>query len=65
MIERKAFLANPKLQYHVSQWEDHDFGANNKKNDDYYGYPSFSFHEWTLIISKMIERKAFLANPKH
>ena len=65
MIERKAFLANPKHQYHVSQWEDHDCSANNKKNDDYYGYPSFSFREWTLIISKMIERKAFLANPKH
>ena len=41
MIKRKAFHANLKHQYHVSQWEDHDCGANNKKNDDYYGYPSF------------------------
>ena len=41
MTERKAFVANPKLQYHASQWEDQDCSANNKKNDDYYGYPSF------------------------
>ena len=29
------------------------------------GIQVFSFREWTLIISKMFERKAFLANPKH
>ena len=41
MIERKAGLANPKHQYHVSQRKGHDYGANNKKNEDYYRYPSF------------------------
>ena len=28
------------------------------------GIKVFSFHERTLIISKMIQRKPFLANPK-
>ena len=41
MIERKAFLSNPEHQYHVSQSEEHGCRANNKKNKDYYGYPSF------------------------
>ena len=41
MMERNAFLANPKHQYRVSQWEEHDYSAHNKKNGDYYGYPSF------------------------
>ena len=41
MVEWKAFLANPKHQYHVSQWEDHDCSADKKKNNDYYGNPSF------------------------
>ena len=40
MIARKAFLANLK-HYRVSQWEEHDCSANNKKNEDYYEYPSF------------------------
>ena len=42
MVERKAFLANLKHQYHVSQNGEHDCGANNKKNGDYYGNPSLS-----------------------
>ena len=41
MTKRKSFLANPKHQYHVSQWEEHDCSANNKMNEDYYGYPGF------------------------
>ena len=40
---KKAFLANPKLQYHVSQCEEHDCHANNKKRGDYYEYPSLSY----------------------
>ena len=39
---KKAFLANPKHQYHVSQCGEHDCNANNKKNRDYYEYPSLS-----------------------
>ena len=39
---KKAFLAIPKHQYHLSQWGEHDYSANNKRNGDYYGYPSLS-----------------------
>ena len=39
---KKAFLANPKQQYRVSQCGEHDCHANNKKNGDYYEYPSLS-----------------------
>ena len=35
MAERKAFLAKSKPQCRVSQWDEHDWGANNKKNGDY------------------------------
>ena len=117
MLERKAFLTNPKHQDCLSQCGEHDCSANNKKNRDYYEYLSLShsqinfdyreiggkkffleiqsinivhpnkekiiaclrqkewrllciskfvsFHEWTLITRKMVENKAFLANPKH
>ena len=42
MVETKAFHANPKHQYHVPQRGEHDCGVNNKKNGDYYEYPSLS-----------------------
>ena len=42
MVERKAFPANTKHQNHVSQCEEDDCSANNKKDGDYYGYPSLS-----------------------
>ena len=42
MVERKAFLANPKLQYHVSQCGERDCSANNKKNREFYEYPCLS-----------------------
>ena len=45
MMGRKAFLANPKHQYHVSQYGELDCIACNAKNGDYYEYPKFdSFH---------------------
>ena len=37
---KKASLANPKHQYLVSQWGENDCSARNKKNEDYYEYPS-------------------------
>ena len=40
---KKAFLAKPKHQYHVSQYGEHDCSATNKKGGDYYKYPSL-FH---------------------
>ena len=42
MVERNAFLANAKYQYHVSQCEEHDYSANNKNNGDYYKYTNLS-----------------------
>ena len=42
MVEKEAFPANPKHQYHESQCEEHDCSGNNKKNEDYYEYPSLS-----------------------
>ena len=42
MVERKAFLANPKHQDRVPQYGEHDYRAHNKKNRDYYRYPSLS-----------------------
>ena len=42
MVERKAFLANPKHKYRVSYYAEHDCKASNKKNGDCYWYPSLS-----------------------
>ena len=40
---KKAILANPKDQYRVSQCEEQDCHASNKKNGDYYVHP-YLFH---------------------
>ena len=40
MVERKAFLVNPKHQDLVSQCGEHDYSTNNKKNGDYYEFTS-------------------------
>ena len=37
---KKSFSRKSKHQYHVSQCRDHECSANNKKNEDYYEYPS-------------------------
>ena len=42
MVERKAFLANPKDKYHVSQREKKDCSTQSKKNGDYYENPSLA-----------------------
>ena len=42
MVERKAFLANPKHEYLVSQHGEHDCSANNEKSGDYYECPSLT-----------------------
>ena len=42
MVEIKAFLANSKHQYRVSQYGEQDCGANNKRNADYYKYLNLS-----------------------
>ena len=40
MVEKKAFIANQKHQYLAFEWGEHDYSANNKKNADYFEYPS-------------------------
>ena len=39
---KKAFLANPKYQYHVSQYGEYGCHANSKKNRYYYEYLSLA-----------------------
>ena len=66
MVETKAFLANPKHQCCLSQSGEYDCSANNKKNGDYYEYPSLPhFLDKHWLWGKMVEGKVFLANPKH
>ena len=43
VVERKASPANPKHQYRVPQYEEHDCSALNKKNGDYYKYQSLTY----------------------
>ena len=38
----KCFSFKSKALMSWTQWGDHDCGANNKKNGDYYDYPSLS-----------------------
>ena len=40
MVEKKAFLADPKHQYRVSLCVEHDCIAHNEKNKDYHKHPS-------------------------
>ena len=39
---KKAFLRNPKHEYRLSEWGEHDCSANNEKNGDYYEYQNLS-----------------------
>ena len=64
-MERKAFHENPKHQYRVSQSGEHDCSAHTKECRLLQVSKFDSFHKRTLIISKMGERKSFLANLKH
>ena len=63
---KKAFPAKPKHQYHVSQWDDQDCSASNKKNGDYCKYPSlYHFIDQLWLLGKWLKEKLFLANPMH
>ena len=42
MVEREVFLENPKHQYRVSQYGEHDCSAHNKKKVDCYEYPGLT-----------------------
>ena len=39
---RKRFSCKSKHQYRASQYGEHDCNAHNKKNADYYEYPSLT-----------------------
>ena len=61
----KAFLAKPKHQYHVSQWGEHDCSVESQKEWRLIWKSRFlSFDRWTLILWKMVERKASRAKQK-
>ena len=57
---KKAFLANPKHQYHESQCVEQDCHANNKKKVDYYENPSLS----SINIMNLNEENVFMV-PYH
>ena len=66
MVEWKAFLANPKHKYHVSEYVEHDFSDQSYKESRLLQESKFdSFDGQSLIIRKIMEGKAFLANQKH
>ena len=50
MVERKASLENPKHQYHVCEWGEHDCSAHNKKGGDYYQYLSLTHFKGKLWL---------------
>ena len=65
MVERKVFLANPKLEYRVSQWGAHDCSAQSQKKWRLLWESKFdSFRGYTSIIRKMEEWKLFLPNQR-
>ena len=65
LMGRKTFLANLKHQYRVSNKENKIIVPITKRMRLLWVYKFVSFHEWALIIRKMVDRKVFLANPKH
>ena len=42
MVEKKAFLTNPKHKDRVSHYGERDCSTKNKMNKDYHKYPSLS-----------------------
>ena len=65
MVERKAFLANPKHQYRISQCVEHDCSANNKRIEIIMGMQVCPISQMNFDYKETQERKAFFANPKH
>ena len=64
--EKKSFFWKSKASIScIPMWE-HDRGAHNKKNRDYYEYQVYLIARTNInIIRKIVERKPFLAIPKH
>ena len=64
MAKRKAFLANPKPQDHVSQLREHDCSSCNKKNEDYYKYPRLSHSQVNVSYKENARKKSFYYKSK-
>ena len=62
---KKAFLANPNHQHHVSQCGEYDCHTNNKRNGDCYKHPSLSHFTMNFDHEENGGKKAFFANPMH
>ena len=60
MVDKKAFPANPKHQYHVSQYGVHDCVPLTKIMEIITSIKFDLFDGQTLIIRNMVKRKAFL-----
>ena len=66
MVELKAFLAKPKYQNRAYQWEECVYSAQSTKERRLLQESKFvQFERWTLILRKMVERKAFFTKRKH
>ena len=58
---KKALLVNPKHQYSVYKWGEHDCCAHNNKNINYNEYPSWSpFTDEHYLQGKWWKEKLFL-----
>ena len=58
---KKTFSHKLKHQHHVSQWGKHDCSTHNKKNRDYYEYPSLSQFRMNFDCNK---KKGFSCKTK-
>ena len=64
MVEKDAFLMEPKHQFICTNEENEFMVPNHYKKGDYYLNPSLS--NWKINIkSKMVKREVFLMKPKH
>ena len=61
----KAFHANAKHQYRVSQCGEHDCCANNKKMETIMSNQVYPISRMNFYFTKNGGKKALLANPKH
>ena len=62
---KKAFLANPKQQYPVSQYGEHDFHANNKRMEIVMSIQVCLISWMNFYYEENSGKKILLANPKH
>ena len=65
IVERETFLANPKYQYRVSRYGEHDFNANNKRMEIVMGIQVCLTSWMNFNYKENGGKKAFPANSKH